>query len=72
MPLHISAIYQESANVPVCTDGSVSVELIVWEHMHILTDTVLACVLMCVGLHMRTPRNTGIPGFIVLHRSCIF
>lgn len=48
------------ANIPVYTDGSVSVELIVWEHTHTLTDTVLTCVLMCVSLHMRTARSTGI------------
>ena len=30
-------------------------------HTHILTDTVLSCVLMCVDLCMRTPRNIGTP-----------
>ena len=59
-------IYAKSTNVPICTDGSVSVELITWEHTHILMDTVVTRVLTCVDLCMRTPRQTHI--FIVLHR----
>ena len=51
-------IYAKSTNVPICTDGSVSVELITWEHTHILMDTVVTCVLTCVDLCMRTPRQT--------------
>ena len=34
-------IYPKSTDVPICTDGSVSVELIPWEHAHILMDTVI-------------------------------
>ena len=59
-------IYAKSTNVPICTDGSVSVELITWEHTHILMDIVVTCFLTCVDLCMRTPRQTCI--FIVLHR----
>ena len=56
--------YPKSTIVPVCTDGSISVELVAWEYAHILTDTVfLTCVLRYVSLHMRTPRNTGIRVF---------
>ena len=51
-------IYPKSTDVPICTDGSVSVQLITWEHAHILMDTVVTCVLMCVDLRMRTPRQT--------------
>ena len=58
-------IYPKSTDVPICTDGSVSVELIPWEHAHILMDTVInentlikTCVLMCVDLCIRTPRKT--------------
>ena len=51
-------IYPRSTDVPICTDGSVSVQLITWEHAHILMDTVVTCVLMCVDLRMRTPRQT--------------
>ena len=51
-------IYTKSTDVPICTDGSVSVQLIMWEHAHILMDTVVTCVLMCVDLRMRTPRQT--------------
>ena len=58
MPLHISAHYPKSTNVPICTDGSVSVELITWEHTHILMDAVVTCVLTCVDLCMKTPRQT--------------
>ena len=55
--------FTTSTIVPVCTDGSVSVKLVVWEYAHILTDTVLTCVLRYVSLHMRTPRNTSISVF---------
>ena len=63
-PYISQTIYSNSTKVPVCKDGSVSVELITWEHPDILTDRVLTCVLMWVDLCMRTLRNTGIPVFI--------
>ena len=58
--------FTTSTIVLVCTDGSVSVKLVAWEYAHILTDTVLTCVLRYVSLHMRTPRNTGYLFFFFL------
>lgn len=52
---HLPKVYKCSS----LPDGSVSVELIAREYPHILRDMALACVLMCVDLHMRTPRNTS-------------
>ena len=57
-PYISQSIYAKFTDVPICTDGSVSVQLITWEHAHILMDTVVTCVLMCVDLRMRTPRQT--------------
>ena len=71
-PYISQTIYSNSTNVPVCKDGSISVELMTWKHPCILTDRVLTCVLLWVDLCMRTPRYVGIPVFIVLHRECIF
>lgn len=52
---HLPKVYKYSS----LPDGSVSIELIAREYPHILRDLALACVLMCVDLHMRTPRNTS-------------
>lgn len=52
---HLPKVYKCSSS----PDGSVSIELIAREYPHILRDMALACVLMCVDLHMRTPRNTS-------------
>ena len=71
-PYISQTIYSNSTNVPVCKDGSISVELMTWEHPCILTDRSLTCVLLWVDLYMRIPRYVGIPVFIVLHRECIF
>ena len=48
------SIYLKCTDVPVCTDGSVTVELVTWEHTHILTDhfsPVSWCVLIYVWEH---------------------
>ena len=64
--LHISVHLSKVYKCSWLHNGSVSVELITWKHIHILTDTVLTCVLICNDLHMRTPRNIGTPVLLCL------
>ena len=48
-------------------------EFVVYSPAHTRSyNTVLTYVPMCFDSHTRTPRNTGIPGFIVLDWYCIF
>ena len=59
-PYIFQFIYPKSADVPICINRSVSVELITWKHTHILMDTVVTYVLMCIDLCVKTSRKTYI------------
>ena len=71
-PYISQSIYPKFTNVLVCTDGSVSGELITWEHPHILTDTILTCVLMRIDVCIGTPRNTGTPVLLCFTDNALF